>query len=481
MQSFDLAALGNWLNSWVQPSGAIYGFHNHSVWGDNPMRWPDYTCGHSTFAAPFLPGLAQALCRQYDPRGKELLESMMLYQAASMRPDGEYKHIGFQAGELAKVGLIHNMVPAVSLLLAAGLGQSYLSENIRQAAKESVLRVLCEGSLHYGGGRADETACCNQDYTRIWAKLLLQKVFQDDRFEKQVREDMDFMISRFHIPGVPDAESDGTLRALIGKDQFLLEPAEYYGLMIAPLCLGYEMFGEKRWLDAAVRLCNHVVRSSFVDEEGCRRVHRAYFSRHSGGWGKLDQPMQIQGNGMTLYGILQCLRLTGNTEFSDFLNQMDLCMVHYQTSRGFVRAATGWDTEADAVPSTAWQAHDFMYFAHRLDHLETDFWDRFFHSCKECSIVLSPNCIWMERDARWTIQDYFSRAVYQIYGRKDHQRFGRDLGWTGEQNDVQPDYLWGDQLPRFVLSGEEITPLRPLSEDMVVYNFSGKHYSPQPL
>ena len=31
MEQFDLAALGNWLYSWVQPDGAIHGFHNHSV------------------------------------------------------------------------------------------------------------------------------------------------------------------------------------------------------------------------------------------------------------------------------------------------------------------------------------------------------------------------------------------------------------------------------------------------------------------
>ena len=58
MEQFDLAALGNWLYSWVQPDGAIHGFHNHSVWGDNPIRWADYTSGHSTFAAPMLPALA---------------------------------------------------------------------------------------------------------------------------------------------------------------------------------------------------------------------------------------------------------------------------------------------------------------------------------------------------------------------------------------------------------------------------------------
>ena len=71
------------------------------------------------------------------------------------------------------------------------------------------------------------------------------------------------MVDHFHISGVPDEDCDGTKRALLGKDQLLLEPAEYYVLMIVPLCIGYELFGREKWLHAAVRLCNHVVRSSF--------------------------------------------------------------------------------------------------------------------------------------------------------------------------------------------------------------------------
>ena len=81
------------------------------------------------------------------------------------------------------------------------------------------------------------------------------------------------MIDNFHISGVPDAECDGTKRALLGKDQLLLEPAEYYGLMISPLCLGFEMFGRERWLDAAVRLCRHVVRSpQGIDTHGAHEA-----------------------------------------------------------------------------------------------------------------------------------------------------------------------------------------------------------------
>ena len=54
----NVAALGNWLHSWVQPNGAIHGFHNHPVWGVNPYRLADFTAGHTTWASPFLAGLA---------------------------------------------------------------------------------------------------------------------------------------------------------------------------------------------------------------------------------------------------------------------------------------------------------------------------------------------------------------------------------------------------------------------------------------
>lgn len=471
MEQFDLAALGNWLYSWVQPDGAIHGFHNHSVWGDNPIRWADYTSGHSTFAAPMLPALAILLEKGYDARGAELLERMMRHQAQDMRPDGEYNHIGFQTGELAKTGLIHNMVPALSLALAVCHGKEFLHPDTIEAARRSVHRALDEGGLHYGGGRAGKQACCNQDYARIWARLLVKPAFGEDCYEQIAREDLDFMVEHFHLPGVPDADCDGTLRALEGKDQYLLEPAEYYGLMIAPLCLAWRQYGEKRWLDAAVRLSRHVARSSFVDERGCRRVHRAYYSRTEGSWGRLTQPMQVQGNGLTLLAVRECAALAGDAELAAFVRELEDTMCRYQTRRGFLCAATGWNTEADAVPCTAWQSHDFLCAAQTAPAPDKAFWDRFFAPQTECSVVLASNCVWLEQGERWAIQDYFSRSAYQILGRKDRVRFGRDLAWTGEENAVDASYHW-DSMPVFVLDGDVVAPLRPLDKQVKVYNFS---------
>lgn len=476
MKSFDLAALGSWLVSWVQPNGAIYGFHNHSVWGDNPRSWADFTSGHTTFAAPMLPALALLLQKQYDEQGRELFERMVRYQAGDNRPDGEYYHIGFQAGELAKTGLIHNMVPALSLGLAVCYGRQFLSKETIEAAHRSVRRVLDEGSLHYGGGRAGQQACCNQDYARIWAKLLVKLAFGESCYEQQAKEDLDYMIRNFHVSGFPDDECDGTRRALGGKDQFLLEPAEYYGLMIEPLCLAYEQYGEKRWLDAAMRLARHVARSTFRDAQGCRRVHRAYYSKADGSWERLTQPMQIQGNGLTMLGIRHCAQLAGDEELTLCADQLEDTMVYYQTGRGFVCPATDWYTEADVAPCTAWQSHDFFYFAMQDESLPPDFWQRVFAPEDHCNVVLGGNCIWMEKGKRWTIMDYFSRACYQLYGRKDREMFGRDLGWTGEKNVVDESYYW-DDMPRFVLNNGHVSPLRALDSQVRVYNFSPYTYS----
>jgi hypothetical protein len=63
----NVAALGNWIHSWVQPNGAIHGFHNHPVWGVNPYRLGDFTAGHTTWSSPFLAGLAEAIALRPDP------------------------------------------------------------------------------------------------------------------------------------------------------------------------------------------------------------------------------------------------------------------------------------------------------------------------------------------------------------------------------------------------------------------------------
>jgi hypothetical protein len=80
----------------LQPSGAIYGFHNHAVWHGNPFRWGDFTANHSTFTSLLLPVLARLDAQGTDGAG-ELLDAAISFQMNSRQPNGQFEHIGFQA------------------------------------------------------------------------------------------------------------------------------------------------------------------------------------------------------------------------------------------------------------------------------------------------------------------------------------------------------------------------------------------------
>ncbi|GAB3960261.1 hypothetical protein GCM10027614_81680 [Micromonospora vulcania] len=112
----DVSALARWMRTWISDQGAIHGFHNHSVWGTNPFTFLDFTSGHAAFSAPALIAYARALARRPDDRGLELWRRAMGYQSQAVQPDGQYKHIGFQVGESATTGLIHNVVGSLGLL-----------------------------------------------------------------------------------------------------------------------------------------------------------------------------------------------------------------------------------------------------------------------------------------------------------------------------------------------------------------------------
>ncbi len=87
----NAASVGRWIRSWIQPNDAIHGFHNHSVWGDNPFRYGDFTAGHSTFASPFAMGLARALTHIDDPRGQALLDQVL--RSIAVAPSIFYEEI----------------------------------------------------------------------------------------------------------------------------------------------------------------------------------------------------------------------------------------------------------------------------------------------------------------------------------------------------------------------------------------------------
>jgi hypothetical protein len=453
----DVAPLGRWLHSWIQPDGRVFGFHNHSVWGSNPYRWNDFTCGHSTWASCLIPGLVHALNAQPNADGQHLLETMVAFQTDSFQPDGNYRHVGFQVGERLKVGLIHNAIANVSLTEAAWRGADLISGNLRACIRDVYDRNL---AWH---GRANKGGVCNQDYARIWGKLLYFKAFDDRRWYDEVAEDIDCMLEHFHVPGVPDDDCEGTVRG--PADPWILEPAEYYGLMIMPLILAAEIYGEERYLDHAGALCRHVARSKWTDTNGCVRFHRLYF-KGAAGWEKVREPMLISGMGDTLEGIADFLRLRPDEELSGFLDECLQTYAHYQHPAGFFYPATGWQSEIDVAPSSAWGTHDFRFLVKQLG-VGDDFWSTFMKPDERTAVLIGDQAIWMERGANWTIQDHHSNDVFQLFGRKDRDRFGRDLSWFGG-DDILPDECRFPNPPSFFKGDDRIFPVEPLAEDVDV-------------
>ncbi|MBO9609372.1 MAG: hypothetical protein J7639_25690 [Paenibacillaceae bacterium] len=351
------ALLGRWLHSWIRPDGSINGFNNHSVWGGNPYRWIDFHAGHSTWSSPLLPALAGALNAVPDKSAAELLDRMCAFQASSLQESGQYRFIGFESGETSRNALIHNAITNVALVMAVRDGRQWLSEQTVERIRTVFLSNL-QACLHFSGGRAGETTTCNQEYARIWSKLLYREAYGDTSRDDELVEDLDYMIAHFHTRGTPDGESGGTLRYL--GDAEALEPAEYYGLMIAPLALAARIFGNRRYQGEAKAIALHVARSAWTDEAGQKRFHRLWYRRDNR-WFLMKEPMLVAGMGLTLYGIHQYLQLERDAELEQFLADCDRTYAHYQTAGGYFVSASGWNHEANVAPSTSWHTHDLLY------------------------------------------------------------------------------------------------------------------------
>ncbi len=446
------ARLGNWLRSWVQDDGAIFGFHNHSVWGSNPYRLMDYTSEHSTWSSPFLVGLAKALSIEMHPEGLDLLNHMLEFQVHSFQENSQYEHVGYQVGETLQSGLIHNAITNVSLLLAMEHGENFFTDAMKKKIQKAVEKNLM-GTMGWGHGRPCEHSCCNQDYARIWSQLLYQRLFAWDEKKEQLIEDIDYMIKHFHVEGFPDCESAGTYRN-ISLEQNTIEPAEYYGLMINPLLEAYEQYQEHRFLDEAVKICNHVVRSSWVDTHGQRRLHKMYM-KVGDTWEKINDTMLISGMSMTLKGIRRCYDHVKDPSYQDFIEECHQTYDFYQTQRGYFVPASGWYAECDIAPCSAWQAHDFMYLMETTDALEPKFWDTFFAREESISILLGHNGVWVEDETYWGIKDYFGSGLYAVVGRKDYGKFGVDIGWIPSNRQVNP-WLKFNQCPTFYHCADKV-------------------------
>lgn len=460
--------LARWLRSWVHPSGAIHGFHNHSVWGGNPYRNTDMTCGHSTFASPTLPALAVVLRQNPDERGQALLKQMIDFQCRAKQPDGQFRHIGFEMGELIQRGLIHNMVPCAALCLTAiELGDS-LPTATRELIEQSV-RDTIEACNSRIGLKLTHHSTSNQSYCHLWAMLLHMEAFGHHEWDAPIRDMLDELSARFHVVGLPDEECIASLRA--SDSPGIIEPTEYYGLMIHPLICAAQRYDHPAYLDTAKGFARHVVRSAWRDETGLLRFHRLW--REAGDrLIKIREPMLIGGMGLTLSSIQKLLRMNPDPELATFLAETDRTYHHYQSPSGFFLAASGWFGEQDVIPSSAWQSHDLFHLVQRQP-LEPGFWDHLFSPYSKVAVVLGTNLFWCETDTHWAVRGYESSHGLELVGRKDSDRFAVDIPrWVQLAKHPDPDMLIPNQ-PKFLRTDEAIIFLSGRS-DIDLLNATGK-------
>ncbi|GAB3536908.1 hypothetical protein GCM10027403_19280 [Arthrobacter tecti] len=459
----DVAALARWIRTWVGNEGQIRGFHNHSVWGTNPFTFLDFTSGHQAFSAPATAALGEALGRQFDERGLELWRRMMLFQARTVQPDGQYRHIGFQVGESATSGLIHNMVGSIGMLEGLRHAGKYLDDGERVEIFSAVRANLDACEVH-GGGRPTAEGTCNQEYARVWVKLLYTELSDDDTFDDQIVADLDELIRLNSLRGVPDEGSVGTFRVARDRQQGgILEPAEYYGLMVVPLVLAARRYGRPDFLEEARAICRHVARSAWTDERGFTRYHRYWYvagdRRHLS-----TTPMLIAGMGLTLRGIEEVLAEGDDAELTAFRDRCLETYAAYQAPAGYFASATGWHTEADVAPSTAWHSHDLLFLIHWAETDET-FWDRVFDEPDRQSVLLSDRAYWVEDGVHWCILSPLTAGDLSIYGRKDRDTFARSFfSWTDKEE--LPDELAFPDAPVFFAADDGLyrldAPDRPV-------------------
>ena len=470
----DTAALGRWIFSWVQPSGAVHGFHNHSIWGSNPYRCLDFTSGHTTFAGPLILGLINILKTRPDDRGKALLLRLVEFQAGSLQPDGQYDHIGFQVGDTLRLGLIHNAVPNVALAYAlrhaSGLLGPELCGRVAARVRES-LSVLDQLYPNEKPG----SGTCNQEYARTWARLLYADATGDAAARGRAQREIRQFIADFHRQGYPDAACAGVLRE--ANNPNYLEPAEYYGLIIPPLILAARMFGDPGLLDAALALGRHIVRSSWKDARGQARLHRSW-QAVGGRTIKTTEPMCISGSGLTLWGLHSLQALAPDPGFTPFLDSFARTYGNYQHPAGFFVAGSGWHSELDIAPCTAWEAHDFAYLA-AASPPAPDFWDRFFSPApSRLAVMLGDSCTYLESGVHWAIDDYFTTDTFQLRGRKDRTWFGRDHPkWIPNARHLPEEMAFPDR-PVFIRTPSGIELVRGDPAGMDVMLATGEAWRP---
>jgi hypothetical protein len=165
--------------------------------------------------------------------------------------------------------------------------------------------------------------------------------------------------------------------------------------------------------------------------------------------------MLVSGMGDTLEGIADCCRHEPDAELEDFVARCVATYAACQHPAGFFVPATGWHSEADIAPSSAWHAHDFRCLV-RHAQVDAAFWDGFFAPYARTAVLLGDQCFWVERGPHWAITDYMWQDLYKLRGRKDREMFGRQFAdWMRDAPHLPADQQFPG-IPEFVKTDDAV-------------------------
>jgi len=444
------AKLWKWMLTWWMPGGAIHGFHNHPVWGTNPVRVQNNYSGHTTFASPLLMSAAFLLKNHKNDEVLKKIETSIRFQCSRINND-RFLDIGFEMGSFPCGGLIHNAVPLIMLSETAYILKEKLPEDLLTQIKKTVYSVLCDLEKQYPLNDPKRQGVSNQEYARIWAMQAYQKAFgQVKEWEDRIPWVLLSKPKTFFVAGLPDQECFGVVRSL--NDSSFIEPAEYYGLIIQPYVLAWRQYGDKQFLDLALGMARYIVRNSWKDQKKCTRFHQSY-RKIKDEYIKATEPMLISGMGLTLYAISELNKHLKDPELENFLEQCVDTYATYQHPLGFFVQATGWESEYDIAPSTAWHSHDMLFFSSLCADNPEFFWKETEKKCPQYGLLVGNQNSWFESADRYRIVGRDVQGWSIVGNKKSEKIFIEVPEFVGAKRPPEETFL--DE-PRLIYTDKKI-------------------------
>ncbi len=392
-----------YLRTWQAPDGALHGVHTHPVWRIHPAVLEDHYTGYSAWGAPGLLGLADLAAHTRLPAVEAAGSDWVRYVLTTFLASERWDCCGAEFGRRFNDAAVDNFLQDLSLAYYARVAAHTLTAEDRARIGDRVRRNL-ESYLRAAGRPEAEghllVGTVNQDCAGLWAMGEWMQTFgADARWRDLLLRGLHAHLREHFVPGLPDAESGGMLRATTLPDY--LEPAEYYGVILPAYLHGWRLSGDSVLLQAAVQLARHVMRHAWRDDRGCLRLHRTC-DRVQGAWRVSQSPMLVAGGGLFLRALRELAAVTPLPEAAPFLAAMDGTLAHYQNDYGFIVAATEWHDDYDLLCGTVWEAHDLAYLGARVADAGA-FQAALEAPAPDLGIVIGWHDLWVESARQWSL------------------------------------------------------------------------------